>query len=242
MSNKKKIILIGIGVVVLISLFSNIGGNEETTTQEPKELIIKAAQTAIKGDLKGCYEVVDKNYRVKFAQKSYESDIVTVELLRTSQQLPYDRKNVVIYPEADESSAENCAGFGIEILDAYGDVIEKINANATPYSWDEMTAALQLLPEETTTIAFHLDDLSEAVSFRVTSLVTKNEERRTSSEKGNKSSLDKEVDDFVDEVNSIVDDMTDDEDLKDAAKALDASVEMMNATMGALKALGGLAD
>ena len=233
MSNKKKYILIGIGVVVLISLFSNIGGNEETTTQEPKELIIKAAQTAIKGDLKGCYEVVDKNYRVKFAQKSYESDIVTVELLRTSQQLPYDRKNVVIYPEADESSAENCAGFGIEILDAYGDVIEKINANATPYSWDEMTAALQLLPEETTTIAFHLDDLSEAVSFRVTSLVTKNEERRTSSEKGNKSSLDKEVDDFVDEVNSIVDDMTDDEDLKDAAKALDASVEMMNATMGA---------
>ena len=242
MSNKKKYILIGIGVVVLISLFSNIGGNEETTTQEPKELIIKAAQTAVKGDLKGCYEVVDKNYRVKFAQKSYESDIVTVELLRTSQQLPYDRKNVVIYPEADESSAENCAGFGIEILDAYGDVIEKINANATPYSWDEMTAALQLLPEETTTIAFHLDDLSEAVSFRVTSLVTKNEERRTSSEKGNKSSLDKEVDDFVDEVNSIVDDMTDDEDLKDAAKALDASVEMMNATMGALKALGGLAD
>ena len=242
MSNKKKYILIGIGVVVLISLFSNIGRNEETTTQEPKELIIKAAQTAIKGDLKGCYEVVDKNYRVKFAQKSYESDIVTVELLRTSQQLPYDRKNVVIYPEADESSAENCAGFGIEILDAYGDVIEKINANATPYSWDEMTAALQLLPEETTTIAFHLDDLSEAVSFRVTSLVTKNEERRTSSEKGNKSSLDKEVDDFVDEVNSIVDDMTDDEDLKDAAKALDASVEMMNATMGALKALGGLAD
>lgn len=242
MSNKKKYILIGIGVVVLISLFSNIGGNEETTTQEPKELIIKVAQTAIKGDLKGCYEVVDKNYRVKFAQKSYESDIVTVELLRTSQQLPYDRKNVVIYPEADESSAENCAGFGIEILDAYGDVIEKINANATPYSWDEMTAALQLLPEETTTIAFHLDDLSEAVSFRVTSLVTKNEERRTSSEKGNKSSLDKEVDDFVDEVNSIVDDMTDDEDLKDAAKALDASVEMMNATMGALKALGGLAD
>ena len=54
MSNKKKYILIGIGVVVLISLFSNIGGNEETTTQEPKELIIKAAQTAIKGDLKGC--------------------------------------------------------------------------------------------------------------------------------------------------------------------------------------------
>ena len=45
MSNKKKYILIGIGVVVLISLFSNIGGNDGTTPQGPKELVIKAAQT-----------------------------------------------------------------------------------------------------------------------------------------------------------------------------------------------------
>ena len=184
--------------------------------------------------MKDCYEVVDKSYRVKRAQKSYESDVITVELLRTSKQLPYDRKNVVIFPEADKSSAENCAGFGIEVLDAYGDVIAKKNANATPYSWDEMTAALQLLPEETTTIAFHLDDLSEAVSFRVTSLVTKNEERKTS--------LGKEIDNLVDEASSIVDEITDDEYLEDASKALDASVDMMNAAMGALKALEGLSE
>lgn len=235
MNDKKKYILIGIGVVVLIALFSNIGKKEETTTQEePKELILKAAQTTIKGDLKDCYEVVDKNYRVKRAQKSYESDVITVELLRTSKQLPYERKNVVIFPEADKSSAENCAGFGIEVLDAYGDVIAKKNANATPYSWDEMTAALQLLPEETTTIAFHLDDLSEAVSFRVTSLVTKNEERKTS--------LGKEIDNLVDEASSIVDEITDDEYLEDASKALDASVDMMNAAMGALKALEELSE
>ena len=234
MNDKKKYILIGVGVVVLIALFSNIGKKEETTTQEPKELILKAAQTTIKGDLKDCYEVVDKNYRVKQAQKSYESDVITVELLRTSKQLPYDRKNVVIFPEADKSSAENCAGFGIEVLDAYGDVIAKKNANATPYSWDEMTAALQLLPEETTTIAFHLDDLSEAVSFRVTSLVTKNEERKTS--------LGKEIDNLVDEASSIVDEIADDEYLEDASKALDASVDMMNAAMGALKALEGLSE
>ena len=235
MNDKKKYILIGVGVVVLIALFSNIGKKEETTTQEePKELILKAAQTTIKGDLKDCYEVVDKNYRVKRAQKSYESDVITVELLRTSKQLPYDRKNVVIFPEADKSSAENCAGFGIEVLDAYGDVIAKKNANATPYSWDEMTAALQLLPEETTTIAFHLDDLSEAVSFRVTSLVTKNEERKTS--------LGNEIDNLVDEASSIVDEITDDEYLENASKALDASVDMVNAAMGALKALEGLSE
>ena len=236
MSNKKKYILIGIGVVVLISLFSNLGGNDDTTSspQEPKELVIKAAQTEIKGDLKGCYEVVDKNYRVKFARQSYESDVVTVELLRTSKELPYDRKNVVIFPEADESSAENCAGFGIEILDAYGDVIGKVNANSTPYSWDEMTAALQLLPDETATIAFHIEDLSEAVSFRVTSMVAKNEERRTS--------LGKEVGTLADEMNSLVDEMTDDDAFEAAKEAIEVSKDLMEVSLGAMKALKGLTE
>lgn len=236
MSNKKKYILIGIGVVVLISLFSNLGGNDDTTSspQEPKELVIKAAQTEIKGDLKGCYEVVDKNYRVKFARQSYENDVVTVELLRTSKELPYDRKNVVIFPEADESSAENCAGFGIEILDAYGDVIGKVNANSTPYSWDEMTAALQLLPDETATIAFHIEDLSEAVSFRVTSMVAKNEERRTS--------LGKEVGTLADEMNSLVDEMTDDDAFEAAKEAIEVSKDLMEVSLGAMKALKGLTE
>lgn len=236
MSNKKKYILIGIGVVVLISLFSNLGGNDDTTSspQEPKELVIKAAQTEIKGDLKGCYEVVDKNYRVKFARQSYESDVVTVELFRTSKELPYDRKNVVIFPEADESSAENCAGFGIEILDAYGDVIGKVNANSTPYSWDEMTAALQLLPDETATIAFHIEDLSEAVSFRVTSMVAKNEERRTS--------LGKEVGTLADEMNSLVDEMTDDDAFEAAKEAIEVSKDLMEVSLGAMKALKGLTE
>lgn len=236
MSNKKKYILIGIGVVVLISLFSNLGGNDDTTSspQEPKELVIKAAQTEIKGDLKGCYEVVDKNYRVKFARQSYERDVVTVELLRTSKELPYDRKNVVIFPEADESSAENCAGFGIEILDAYGDVIGKVNANSTPYSWDEMTAALQLLPDETATIAFHIEDLSEAVSFRVTSMVAKNEERRTS--------LGKEVGTLADEMNSLVDEMTDDDAFEAAKEAIEVSKDLMEVSLGAMKALKGLTE
>lgn len=186
--SKKKIILIGIGVVILVSILSALGGGEEQTVETPeqtvetpqKEVVLKAAQTEIKGDLKGCYEVVDKNYKVKFAKKSYESDVVNVELKRTSKALPYDRKDVVVFPEADESAAKNCAGFGIEILDADGDVIDKINAKATPYSWDEVTAVLQLLPDETATIGFHFDNLAEAVSFRITSIVEKNEKRKTS--------------------------------------------------------------
>ena len=181
MSKKTKYILIGVGAIILISLLSNIGGGDDAATQEVKEVkevVLKAAQTEIKGDLKGCYEVVDKDYKVKFATKSYEDDLVTVELKRTSKNLPYDRKDVTIFPGAEKSSANNCAGFGIEILNADGDVIDKKTANATPYSWDEMTAALQLLQDETTTIRFYFDNLSEATSFRVTSLVQNNDKRK----------------------------------------------------------------
>lgn len=212
MSKKKKYILVGIGVIILIGLLSTIGGNDKSEEQqEQKELILKAAQTEIKGDLKGCYEVVDKDYKVKFAQKSYENDVITVELKRTNKELPYDRDNVVIFPEADESSAENCAGFGIEILNIDGDIIDKINAKATPYSWDEMTAALHIFPDETTTIGFHFDNLSEAVSFRVTSIIQKNEEKKTN-----------EKPTATKETKSIIDDLDDDidEELKETEEAL----------------------
>lgn len=189
MSKKKKYILIGIGAILLISLLS-IGGGEDSAPQEVKQLVLKAAQTELKGDLKGCYELVDKDYNVKFGRKSYENDVVTIELKRTNKELPYKRDDVVIFPDAEKSSANYCAGFGVEILDANGDVICKQNANATPYSWDDMTAALQLLPEETTTLGFHFDNLSEAVSFRVTSIVQKNEERKTALEKEAESLMD----------------------------------------------------
>ena len=231
MSNKKKYILIGIGVFLLISLLSSMcsGGSEEVA---PKELILKPAQTEIKGDLKGCYEVVDKNYKVKFATKSYENDVITVELKRTAEPLPYDRKNVVIFPEASKSTAENCAGFGVEILNADGDVIDKKNANATPYSWDEMTTALQLLTDDTATIQFHFDNLNEAASFRVTSIVMENEELKAAQAKAEAKKGD----------NSLIESLTglakeaakldnDDDDLEDLEKEAELALKAADKTL-----------
>ena len=164
-------------------VLASCGGSGETKTESSentetvqKEVVLKAAQTEFKGDLKGCFEVVDKNYKVKFGEHSFSKDIVVVELKRTSQELPYDRKDVVLFHEAEESSASVCASFGIEVLDENGDVVEKLNANEDSYySYDDMTVALQLLPDETATIAFHLDDLSKGTTFRVLSLVQPNE-------------------------------------------------------------------
>lgn len=225
---KKILYSLAFASMLLCSCGGGSSSSSESNTEEaPKEHILKAAQTEIKGDLKGCYELVDKNYKVKFAKKSYESDVVTVELKRTSKDLPYDRKNVVIFPEGKESSAEFCAGFGIEILDENGDVIEKQNANSTPYSWDEMTAALQLLEDETTTIAFHMEDLSKAVSFRITSLVQPNEERKTA------------MGDLV-EAAKAASEMSKDADIEDAEKAIETAGKAMDAATKMLDALGGL--
>ena len=203
---------------------------------EVKELVLRPAQTEIKGDLKGCYEVVDKNYKVKFARKSYENDVITVELKRTAQPLPYDRKNVVIFPEASKSTAENCAGFGVEILNADGDVIEKKNANATPYSWDEMTTALQLVTDDTATIQFHFDNLNEAASFRVTSIVMENEELKASKAKAEakakKNDDDSLIGSLADLAKEAIDYDDDDlEDLEELEKEAEAALKVAGKTM-----------
>lgn len=208
----------------------NSSSSESNTEEAPKEHILKADQTEIKGDLKGCYELVDKNYKVKFAKKSYESDVVTVELKRTSKDLPYDRKNVVIFDDAKKSSAEFCAGFGFELLDENGDVIYKHDATRESYVDDkDLTAALQLLPDETTTIRYRLEDedIVGAVSIRILSIVQPNEERKTA------------MGDLV-EAAKAASEMSKDADVEDAEKAIETAGKAMDAASKMLDALGGL--
>lgn len=223
--NSIKLFAVAIATTLLASCS---GGSSNNEAEAPAEIAIKAAQTEIKGDLKGCYELVDKNYKIK-VNEQYGDDLLTIELRRTTQQLPYDRKNVVIFPEAKESSAEYCAGFGVEILDANGDIIAKKEAKSTPYSWDEMTAALQLLPDETTTISVYFDDLSSAASFRITSIILPNDER--------KSAVD-EIVDAAKQATEISDDL--EVDIEDATKALDAVGDVLDAEVKMLDALNDM--
>lgn len=221
MSKKVKYILIGIGVVLLISIFSSIGScgssSEDNSSDNSSPIALTVAQTEVKGDLKGCYEVVDKNYKVK------NSDVITVELKRTNKELPYDRNDVVIYPEAKKSSANYCAGFGIEILDVDGDVIEKRNPNSTPYSWDEMTAMLHLTPEDTATLEFHFYGgiPDEAASLRITSLVQPNEMKQSTD-----NTLDDIESSLEDIINETIDQAYDDVDLKQLKKEAEVVLDL----------------
>ena len=185
---KKFFIITAVVAFVIIALYTCSGGVTETTTvtetiepynktnkKDYKDINLDVAQTVVKGNLKGCYEVVDKKYRAR--PDDMGDYMISVELLRTNKKLPYDCRDVTIFPEADKSSATYCAGFGIEILDEYGDVLLKKNPNDTPYSWSDMSAMLQLTSEDTATLRFKFYDEipEEATSFRITSLVQINE-------------------------------------------------------------------
>ena len=64
--DKKKYLFIGIGVVVLFAIIASMCGGSKDKEKEEKqeeakqEIVLKAAQTELKGDLKGCFEIVDE--------------------------------------------------------------------------------------------------------------------------------------------------------------------------------------
>lgn len=184
--DKKKYLFIGIGVVVLFAIIASMCGggkdkkeSEEKQEETKQEIVLKAAQTDLKGDLKGCFEVVDKNYRLK--DNGYGSDVIVVELKRTAQALPFNRDDVTTFSEAKGATAENLADFGIEVLNADGDVIEKKVATESPCSSTEVMEVLKLLTDETATIEFSFynsKEVKDGVSFRITSAVQKNEQSK----------------------------------------------------------------
>lgn len=202
--DKKKVIIAVVAFFVFFGFVatcvSSVGSNEGSTNADAKEHVVKPAQTEIKGDLKGYFEVVDKETTVS-------KNEISVEIKRTEKELPFDRKDVTIFPEAKKSDKTNVAGFGIEVLDDKGNVIAKCEANSTPYSWDEMAAALQTLPGETSTINFHFyESISNATSYRILSVLEKNEKKEEEQSKADKL-LDKAVDKAIDKADEIEEDI-----------------------------------
>lgn len=199
-----------LALTIIAFAFASCGGNssnsekasESETAQ--KEHVVKPAQTEIKGDLKGYFEAVDKETPIT---KDMSANVISVEIKRTEKELPFDRKDVTIFPETDDSEKSYVAGFGIEVLDDKDNVIAKVEANSTPYSWDEMKASLQTLPGETATIKFRFyDDLSKASSYRILSTLEKNEKKEKEKSKADKL-LDKAVDKAVEKADEIEEDI-----------------------------------
>ena len=146
------------------SLLMSCGGDKKT------ELTVTPETTEIKGPLKGCYEVVLKDYTI---QQNSWSALINVELKRTNKELPFDPQEASSFDVYNDIQV----GFGIELIDEDGEVVEITNANATglsgPYSSDDIDAAINLAPGEIGIVRWSVDMDNEPASFRITSAVSK---------------------------------------------------------------------
>lgn len=163
---KKITLLFGIAALLM-----SCGGNKKADS-----LTVTPETTEIKGALKGCYEVVQKDYTIK---NNGWSDVINVELKRTDKELPFDLQKATSFGVYVEGKSVH-VGFGIELTDKNGEIAEITNANGSglsgPYSSDDIVSALNLNPGETGIVRWSVDIDNEPVSFRITSAVEKGSE------------------------------------------------------------------
>ena len=139
-------------------------------SEEKEEIVLTPETTHIKGDLGDYFEVVDKEYTIT----DDWGDMVSIEVKRTDADFSFDLKGVEPYGTYGKGVTGN-AGFGIEILDENGNVIEKVAATASGlggmYSSDDMKEALKLKAGETGTVrwSFNFDSDKKPAKFRLTS-------------------------------------------------------------------------
>lgn len=154
-------------IAIMAVCLAACGGKKGS--EEKEEIVLTPETTRIKGDLGDYFEVVEKKYTVT---KDYR-DMVSIEVKRTDADFSFDLKGVEPYGTYGKITGH--AGFGIEILDENGNVIEKVAATASGlggmYSSDDMKEALKLKAGETGTVrwSFDFDSDKKPAKFRLTS-------------------------------------------------------------------------
>lgn len=164
-------------IAIVAICLASCGGkknSEETNSEETnsEEIVLTPETTQIKGDLGDYFEVVEKEYTA--IKDLGTSVMVSIEVKRTDTDYSFDLKGVEPYGTSGMGVTGH-AGFGIEILDEKGNVIEKQAATADGfggmYSSDDMKDALKLKAGETGTVrwSFHFDSDKKPAKFRLTS-------------------------------------------------------------------------
>ena len=170
----KKFYSISLLIVIGLLSMSSCGGKGKTESDDEKVTIeLKPESEEVSGELEDCFTVVDKTYKVKL--EDLTGGILTVELARTDSPLPFDTNDRAIYHMGEYSSSPYVqVGFGIELYDAEGNVVDKTSASGSglsgSYSPDEAVELVKLSEGKTGTIRFSIsDEAKDAVSFKITS-------------------------------------------------------------------------
>lgn len=235
----KEIRLLTIAMATML-LATSCGGSSDGNNEEQNKLAesvtVKPSQTEVKGDLKGCFEVVDRSYDAT-VDIVYDY-VLSVELKRTSNELPYDRDNVAGFDKMGDGSTEYCAGFGLELLDANGGVVDVKAVNSYNSYSDDQISVLRLLPDDTAIARFKIDSdkMAKAVSFRVISSLMPNKKDKKDD---THASADVDVPTTGGDISSTeVPDV--DVTMEDALNAVDAANRAMDAGIKVLDAVNSM--
>lgn len=115
---------------VLAICVASCGGKKGSNDSE--QIIVKPIETTVSGDMEGCFTVVDKEYKTTGA---WANGIITVELERTDQELPFELNGRELLPFSTSNASANVqVGFGIEFLDADGNIVDKVSADGSGIS------------------------------------------------------------------------------------------------------------
>lgn len=165
--------LLTVLAAMLFLLAASCGKKQNSNDGQNDAIELKPASTEISGEMEGCFTVVDRNYKVKF--EDFVGGVLTVELVRTDNPLPFSTDDRELYSYSSYSASPYVqVGFGIDLLDEDGNIIDKTSASASglsgPYSPDECVELVKLSEGKTGAIRFSIsEDAKEATSFRITS-------------------------------------------------------------------------
>lgn len=155
-------------LTALVALVCSCGKSGQELTPE---------STDVEGALGDCFNIVERTYK----PVGENQQIVTIELERTYSSLPFQVEDgTEINSFNTTSSAKNVqVGFGIEFLDDEGNILDKVNAEASglsaSYSPDEAVALVKLESGKTGSIRFVVnDEAKKATKFRITSAYKEN--------------------------------------------------------------------
>lgn len=170
-----------VALSVLAVALTSCGSSEK---KEEAPITIKPSTTAIKGDLRDLFTVVDKEYTLTDERYSSTKHL-TIEIQRTDAVLEYDKNEIGSRAEKGDKDVKYIAGFGIELLDSLDNVIKVIDVDDwySP-SGESIKSAFSSAAGETTSLEFEIDYDIKPAKFRVISSLRPNvpEEETTTEE------------------------------------------------------------
>lgn len=224
MKKTTKYILIGLGVIIAFNFISNLFKSEP----EPQpDRFLKVETGKIKGHLGDCFEVVNKEYKVK---RDYSSKLM-IELKRLDGDSELLNTHIDNITGSDNEGGKCYIDFIIEFLDENNNVVAKTKSSS--YSQDQIVSLVKnTRAGETGVLEFYVNDETDIKSFRLGSIC---EVKPVEQSKQEMSDLG--IEEAVKEITDIASDKEVEKAVEDMGKILDAEIQLLDAAGKALKAL-----